>query len=511
MRLAVRLVAAWVAAVGLLPAVASAQSGVTFVVTSTGDGADSNTGDGVCATAGNGPCTLRAAIQQANAVAGTDTIHFAIGTGLQRINVGSALPIITSPVVLDGTTQPGFVDRPLIEVNGNGAPGGIQVTAGSSTLRGLAVTGFSGDGITLKTKGGNVLEMNYVGLSADGDTGTNTGHGVVMQNSPNNRIGGPAVSQRNVISNNKAKGGGGGIVVDGSNGAVIQGNFIGVDVTGMLERSNEARGIAVIGSSNLLIGGPGAGMGNLIAGNRATGVRMLGGSSNNIVQGNFLGVNRTVTDFIANDRGVQIRGGSGHQILGNVIAGNTYDGVLIWEDSTDNLIQGNLIAFNGRGPIGDPMEAGFNGVWIAQGLRNRIVSNSIHSNGLRGIDLGTPQAITPNDLGDGDSGPNNFQNFPVFTSVTTAGGATRLVGTLNSTANGTFLVQLFADTVCDPAGGHGEGRYALGQVNVVTNGAGNGAFDVVLPFTVPVGFGVAATATDSTGNTSEFSACVTVK
>ena len=505
MRFSVRLVAACFAAAGLFPAAAGAQ---TFFVTSTGDGADSNTGDGVCATSGNGPCTLRAAIQQANATAGANAIHFAIGSGLQRINVGAALPVISGPVTLDGTTQPGFTNRPIIEVNGNGAAGGVVVTAGNSTVRGLAITGFSGDGLTFRNGGNNVLEMTYVGLSADGSTGTNSGHGVVLDGSPNNRIGGPALSQRNVISNNKAKGNGGGIVVERSNGAVIQGNFIGLDAAGMAERSNEGRGIAVIGSDNLLIGGPGPGMGNLISGNRATGIRMLNGSSNNTVQGNILGLNRALNAVIANDRGVQIRGGSGHQILGNLIVGMTYDGVLIWESSSNNLISGNIIAYNGWGPVGDASEAGYNGVWIQSGTGNRIDNNSIFGNAWLGIVVGPQQAIVFNDSGDGDSGANNLQNFPVIASATTTTASTRVTGTLNSTANSTFLIQLFSNTGCVVSGnGHGEGRFFIGQVSVTTNASGNGSFDATFGGATPAGYVVTGTATDAAGNTSGFSAC----
>ena len=94
----------------------------------------------------------------------------------------------------------------------------------------------------------------------------------------------------------------------------------------MLERANEGRGIALDGSTGNTIGGPQPG-GNLIAGNRATGVRLLGASDNNIVQNNFMGVNRNASAFIANDRGVQIRGSAGNQILGNLIMGHTYDGI----------------------------------------------------------------------------------------------------------------------------------------------------------------------------------------
>src|SRR5712692_9164441 len=92
-----------------------------FVVNNTADEEDFSSGDGVCETApGNGVCTLRAAIEEANATAATDTIAFNIpGSGPYTIRPTSALPTITDPVTIDGTTQPGFAGTPIIELDGS--------------------------------------------------------------------------------------------------------------------------------------------------------------------------------------------------------------------------------------------------------------------------------------------------------------------------------------------------------------------------------------------------------
>src|SRR6185436_6961472 len=130
----------------------------TFTVNSTDDAPDALAGDGVCATS-NGSCTLRAAIQEANALSGLDTIAFAIGAGAQTINLSSALPVITAPVIIDGTTQPGYAGAPLIELNGAGAKGksnGLKVAAGNCTVQGLVINRFRANGILL-TSGGNVI------------------------------------------------------------------------------------------------------------------------------------------------------------------------------------------------------------------------------------------------------------------------------------------------------------------------------------------------------------------
>lgn len=488
---------------------AGAQSGLTFVVNNAGDGADAAPGNGICAT-GGGACTLRAAIQEANAAAGPDAIHFAIGSGLQTITVGSTLPAVSERATIDGTTQPGFAGSPIVVVNGGGSAGpGLLITGGDTTVRGLVVGNFKGHGIELRTGGGNVLEGNYVGMGASGtSTLANTGHGVVVANSPNNRIGGPSAAQRNLISKNMAKGNGGGIVLEGAGGNVIQGNFIGTDITGMVEHPNEARGIAIIGSSNNLIGGPGAGAGNLIAGNRATGVRMLGGSSNNVVQGNLIGVNRALTGVIPNDRGVQIRDGDNNQVLGNVIMGNTYDGVLVW-GGNNSLIHGNYIAYNGYGPIGDPMEAGYFGIWIASGTGNQVLSNAIYGNYHLGINLST-DLFTANDAGDGDGGANNLQNSPRITSAVVGGANTAVVGSLNSSPNSAFRLQFFASPACDSVGS-GEGQYLVGETTLASDASGNAAFAIAIGAALPAGWAVTATATDPGGNTSEFSPCAGVR
>src|SRR2546426_9701517 len=92
----------------------------TFTVNSTADTTDAAPGDGVCDD-GGGACTLRAAIEEANAHAGADTIAFSIGSGVQTITPGSQLPAILEPVTIDGTTQPGFAGEPIIELDGSEA------------------------------------------------------------------------------------------------------------------------------------------------------------------------------------------------------------------------------------------------------------------------------------------------------------------------------------------------------------------------------------------------------
>jgi len=137
-----------------------------------------------------------------------------------------------------------------------------------------------------------------------------------------------------------------------------------------------------------------------------------------------------------------------------------------------------------------------------------ILGNSIFSNNGLGIDLdndaepSTTDGVTPNDLGDGDTGGNGLQNFPVLTSATASNGNITLSGTLNSIPKTTFRVEFFDNTALDPSG-KGEGQTYLHFLNVTTDAAGNANF-TSLPLTATGA--IVTTATNLTTNdTSEFS------
>ena len=123
--------------------VAVAAGAATFTVTNTND---------------SGAGSLRQAITDANANAGqTDTIAFNIaGAGPHTIAPASALPVITDPVIIDGTTEPDFAGTPVIELDGAGAGAGVSglvINAGGSTVRALVINRFTANGIVLQTGG----------------------------------------------------------------------------------------------------------------------------------------------------------------------------------------------------------------------------------------------------------------------------------------------------------------------------------------------------------------------
>lgn len=188
-----------------------------YIVNSTAD-----PGDGTCDAS---ECTLREAIEAANSSAGTIQFNIA-GAGPHTIALGSALPAITNPLIIDGTTEPDFLGTPIIELNGMNAGAGahgLHITAGSSTVRGLVINRFSGNGILIETNGDNLVEGNYIGTDVSGsaDLG-NGGSGVHIIESTNNIVGGSTSAARNVISGNQGEG----VRIDGANayGNLIQGN-----------------------------------------------------------------------------------------------------------------------------------------------------------------------------------------------------------------------------------------------------------------------------------------------
>ena len=267
-----------------------------------------------------------------------------------------------------------------------------------------------------------------------------------------------------------------GIRIESSNN-VIAGNWIGLDADGISAAGNGARGIYLLpGADNNTIGGLTSQDRNVISGNTGNGIQIR--SNNNVVIGNYIGTDKsgTVVGLGNGNDGIRIRnGGAGNRIGGTTVA------------------ERNIIADN----AGD-------GVTITDGgTGNQILGNSIYANSGIGIDLGN-DGVTLNDVGDGDPGSNNLQNYPVLTNVTWSSTDVTIDGDLNSAASTTYRVELFANTTVDSTG-YGEGEIYLGFVDVTTDGSGNASFSKNLTVVLPAGASYTATATDPSGNTSEFS------
>ncbi|MCP5096844.1 MAG: hypothetical protein GY943_14940, partial [Chloroflexi bacterium] len=434
-------------------------------------------------------------INAANVAAGKDTIAFNIaGAGAHTIQPNSALPTITDPVIIDGYTQPGAApntnptDQPvnallMIELDGTnmstGHNDGLRISAGDSTVRGLVINRFTGDGVQLQSNNGSIVEGNFIGVDVTGNVDVGNGfNGVIIQSSSTgNMIGGATPAARNLISGNDFAG-----VNIFTSSNTVQGNFIGTNAAGDAILGNIVVGVTIqTGSINNLVGGTTESVRNVISGNGSSGneggVTLITGAQFNWVQGNYIG-----TD-----------------VTGEFDLGNNGPGVYIFSaSSTNNVIggtesgAGNIVAYNQR-----------DGFKLYSGSENSILGNAIYSNSDLGIDI-NDNGVTPNDIGDGDSGVNQLQNFPVITAVSATGDT--IEGTLNSSANTQFHIELFANDACDVSE-HGEGQYLLDTFQVTTNGSGNATF-LISPATIALaGQFVTATATDPVGNSSEFSQC----
>lgn len=433
---------------------------------------------------GDGMISLREAIWAANNTtnidaATPDVINFNIaGGGPHSINLASALPAITDAVVLDGWSEPDYSSAPIIELNGasagSGAHGVHLVDGGDgSTIRGLVINRFSGSGIRVEAND-VVIVGNYVGTDTTGmlDRG-NSIDGVEVVYADGVQIGGLTAAERNILSGNTDDG----IDLDNATNAVVQGNYIGVDATGAGALGNSSDGMLVAGSTNATIGGAAAGAANVIAANGGNGIALDGGSGHTI-QGNFIGTDASAAVSLGNaTAGVSLTGGTASNVVGGVGAG-----------------EANTIANN----TGDGIR-----VTATAGSANTFRGNSISNNGQLAIDL-ADNGVTGNDVGDADAGVNNLQNFPVVESAIVSSSDIAIRGAINSNASVTLTLDFYASSTAD-ASGYGEAATYLGSTSVTTDANGYAAYSVTFAVAVPAGNYITATATDSSGNTSELS------
>ncbi|MFL6519998.1 MAG: hypothetical protein ACJ8NS_07240 [Chthoniobacterales bacterium] len=541
-------------------------SAATITVTTTLDDITPNNGsvslrEAITAiNAGNNLGDPDIAAHTVGAFGTNDTINFNIpGAGVKTINVGTdasasgfELPVITKPLTINGYSQTGASTNTLanadnavilIELNGTGAGSGTGLvlgsTTGGSTIRGLVVNRFANDGIVIHSDGNSILG-NFIGVNPAGTTRMpngsfpGSGSGIYIQNASGNAIGGTSPADRNVISGNALDG----IHVVGdvnfpANENTIQGNFVGVAANGVSSVGNRTEpapapgsaegnnlfGIEISGGNNNTVGGTTAGARNVVGFN-GDGITLDNGAQSNTVQGNFCGVGADGVTPAANLlHGISLRSSNGFGApLGaaqsnepgvsfNLIGGTTAGaGNLVEFNGTGGIaIFGNPVSKSGQPNVGNPIEG------------NSIFENGRSSTGLIGIDLTNgfvypkDDGVTANDSkGHGaPSDPNNFQNFPVLTAASSTASTTNITGTLSSAPNSSFRLEFYANDT-DPLGRPPEGQTFIGFTNVTTDANGDASFSVSLNVPVTNGRIITATATDSIGNTSEFSAGIVV-
>jgi CSLREA domain-containing protein len=446
-----------------------------------------------------------------------------------------------------GMTADGFSRLPNadtgIEINGDSQRNRIGgVTAAERNV----VSGNSGIGVQLlgilqpdgrcQAPQNNLVEGNYLGVNAAGKKPSpygNQGAGLEMGVcAQKNTVGGTAAGAANVASGNHDDG----IQLDGGTGPAgtanvcnntIQGNIVGLDPSGSSTRPNVDDGIDIgRGSCNNLVGGSVTGARNIVGGNQSDGVDVHekndagAGTNGNSIVGNLIGLAANGSTPVANlQNGVHLRFTvQDNRVDGNVIAGNGGSGVLIETASArSNTIINNTIGtlsdgttprgndsygvYVTLGANGNRIEANtiagnaLDGVAIeqvsgstTQTRQNPIIRNRIWSDGGLGIDLLPGDGVNPNDGTMSTAVGNLGLDFPVITQATTT--------SAKGTAPPGSVVELFS---AQPGAGETYGEGAAFAGSVTTSSGGTWCIDGL-----SLGSLATATATDASGNTSEF-------
>ena len=508
-----------------------------FTVTTVSDAPDAMPGDGICATV-DGACSLRAAIAEANTHPGADAIHFNLpGEGVHTIHLEHTLPTLsdlTGGTMLDGYTQVGAVpnNHPsssnaviLVQLRGSDPPSfdALGIASPGNTIRGLAFFNFI-QPIQLYGSDAhdNRIVGNFIGTNAAGNAHAMknepfVGGVALIQGAAHNQIGGPTLSERNVISGNPWTG----VLLyhQGTEGNLIQNNLIGLTPQGDSALPNLRHGVDInFGASYNIVGGD-SGVGNVIAGNNEAGVEISHGSDTraNQIVGNRIGTDVTghhAGSYSANgDAGVYIEDGVRETLVaGNIIGNNLGGGILLTGHGTaSNSVRDNRIGISLNGSA---IPNSSYGVGVQDGAKhsqigpgnvivnnrvgvllldkgtdfNTITQNVIYANSTLGIDLeplGTNQPLSVP-----VAGPNQQLLAPVLTGITQ--------GQVAGSACLTCTIEIFRAQSSVAASAQGRDFLGTAVVNA------EGRFTVSLTSAL-AGDAVTATATDASGNTSEFS------
>lgn len=436
-----------------------------------------------------------------------------VGTGVLVDNASASNQILGNIVGLEPT---GAIRAP------NGGSG-IYAGGSGTLVSNNVVSGNGSDGITVMGDG-CCLVGNVVGLSSNGMNVVSNGNCGISVQGNRTVVGGGDAASRNVVAGNTSYG----IPVTSTNN-VIRGNYIDVGATGTNYFPNGLYGLYIEGGCSNTVGGAGAG--NVIGS-----VRLTMGADGNNLQGNYLAVDTrdlaitgvTGAVMMDNSTGNTLGGeapGEGNQIGGMNIA-------VLLNTANANIIQGNNIGLRTNGAplaafasssygislvlstnnlIGSTNAAAGNhivgygtGIAIASGSTNAIMGNSIWSNQIMSIDLGADKILNPNDVGDGDTGANGLQNYPVITNVMSLAGSTWVRGFLSSAPNRSYRIEFFENDQPTNAAQRYLGYTVIGRTGSLnTNG-----FNAILFSSSRTGRYVTATATRASVETSEVGPCL---
>ncbi len=403
----------------LLMTASVAAPAATFIVDTSSDSTLS-----VCNDALVADCTLRGAIERANANADGDTIAFDIPTddaGYQpttqhwRLGAGSSLPNILQPLIIDGFTQPGALPNanpprsPIAHTLKIELRGPNNASDGLTAYAPLTVRGLVLNrwrrAIFQFNGGPNVVEGNYVGVDVSGQSAVPNGTGITIGG--DSRVGGLLPAQGNVIAANRDFG----LSMQYALTRVrIQGNIIGASADLTTVPGRQDFGVYLLDPRDTLIGGSDPAEGNTISGNAFSAIAVSASA-----------LQTTNGPPHAQIFGNRIGVGRDDRAMGNGISAN-YPSILV------GLGGHCRVAIGGEGPgEGNLIAHGGNaGVAIGSCWHAPILGNSFTGNRGIAIDLASSNGFdgpTPNDPGDTDApgndptaafGGNRFQNHPVL-------------------------------------------------------------------------------------------------
>jgi hypothetical protein len=382
------------------------------------------------------------------------------------------------------------------------------VVVGGEPVFGNVISGNERYGIEAGRSAGVLdISFNRLGTNAAGDTA------LLHQDTGAFVTAGTATLRRNVISGNRSNG----VFITLGATASIRGCFVGTDVTGTRAIPNGVQGwegtggVECIGGARVTIGpdtpsdDPGQAVPSVVSGNFSYGVMISHGGTGVVTA--HVGVDVTGTAPLPNRGfGVQVYWSQGAEVVNSIIAHNDSDGVRSFE-SDFVLVDRNRIERNGGSGV-RVLAIYYDSAPYP--FTTTIRSNSISGNGGIGIDLGNLRegGTTPNDELDTDRGPNELQNFPTITGVSNDGRLAAITVRLDSQPLRTYRAELFSSDALEGGGGGG-GERSLGFIDLTTDIGGRAFGTLTVPATsLGLRSRITATATDTDGNTSEFSAAV---
>jgi Right handed beta helix region len=427
-----------------------------------------------------------------------------IDGGTQTVNIGDtktgSVGSTSSVGTITTNTLPGVNNPEVVISNAHTLTTGLSATGNFFTVRGMSVYGF-GVGNTVDDTnivfGGTsqfLVEKSLIGIPSGGslDTAPASGNGNYLGIA----VKGSNVSNVTIQENIIAQNGGSGIWLN-------EGAYTNVTI-----KKNESAYNGAIDKAN------------------GDGITLNNCTTSCLIETNYLHDNQAY--------GLQDQANTGLQVKTNTISknglgGTETAGIVVW-GSIGTQVTNNIISEN----KGDGLLIARNPTLSAQllGKTTKISQNSFFSNGKLGIDLAEPttnasleyssgQAVTPNNGLVGGTVANNGMDYPVITYSKLTGGSLQVRGFVGNVpaGSGTFNAPTLEFFIAANDGNqdgavvlndglaksHGEGKTYLGSCPALSTGLFNCTFSTAGATGLTDAKNITATATDSIGNTSEFS------